>query len=434
MTLRLLFALPALLLASLLAHAQAFEPGLLVRSSGDTLRGEIENGFWIEPPAFIRFRPAPGSDAQMLQPRQLRAVHFAGGRYFRYAALPINHAAETQLDRLPRGYATDMRTDSLLAEVLLEGPTELLRVVRNGVTHYLIQRPGQPYLALSERQYLRETPLGNWAVADGNNYAAEMSLYFGDCPAAVAVAEHTPFTASGIAAVVLAYNQACASALPPGRSWLALARPRRRLAFQGGLLAGGRYNRIEPQAYYGLGENECSDCQVHPYAGLYAELLQPSRTFAVYGELSLSPFQSLGRTYTFTPTGKAVDEYGYRGLLGTARLGIRYFFPLRHEQQLLLGFGYELNNVLSIHQTSGANAYVLPAQNDFYAATTLLPNVALGWRAQRLTGSIDMQLYHDSQRDDFSGNFFGTNYAARVGVSYRLGRNPDAARPAASAK
>ncbi|MCI1189192.1 hypothetical protein MON38_17345 [Hymenobacter sp. DH14] len=428
MKLRLLFALPALLLASFLAHAQTFEPGLLVRSTGDTLRGEIENGFWVEPPTFIRFRPAPGSAAQLLEPRQLRTVSFTGGRYFRYAALPINHAAETQLDRLPRGYSTDMRTDSLLAEVLLEGPAELLRVVRSGVTHFLIQRTGQPYLELSERKYLRETPQGTWVVADGNNYAAQLSLYFGDCPAAATAAATAPFTAPGMAAVVQAYDKACAGSTLPGRSWLAQARPRRRLAFQGGLLAGGRYNRTELLGYYGLSQSDCSDCQMHPYAGLYAELLQPSRTFAVYGELSFSPFQGQGRTYSFTNTGSVLDEYGYRGLLGTARLGIRYFFPLRHEQQLLLGFGYELNNVLSIRQTSGANAYVLPAQNDFYASPTLLPNVALGWRAQRFTASIDAQLYHDSQRVDFSGNFFGSNYAARVGLSYRLGRNPDAAR------
>lgn len=45
MKLRLLFALPALLLASFLSSAQTFEPGLLVRANGDTLRGEIENGF-----------------------------------------------------------------------------------------------------------------------------------------------------------------------------------------------------------------------------------------------------------------------------------------------------------------------------------------------------------------------------------------------------
>ena len=135
MKLRLLFALPALLLASFLSHAQAYEPGLLVRSTGDTLRGEIENSFWVEPPAFIRFRAAPGSTSQLFQPRQLRAVSFSGGRYFRYEALSIDHAAETRLDVLPRENHPDIRTDSLLAEVLLAGPATVLRVVLPSSTH-----------------------------------------------------------------------------------------------------------------------------------------------------------------------------------------------------------------------------------------------------------------------------------------------------------
>ena len=429
---RLPFVLPALLLASLFSHAQSFEPGLLVRSGGDTLRGEVENGFWLEPPAFIRFRPTPGSASQLFQPRQLRAVSFTGGRYFRYEALPIDHAAEVRLERLPRGYSTDVRTDSLLAEVLLEGPANLLRVVRNGVAHYLIRRTDKPHLELSERKYLRETRLKGWVVADGNNYTAQLSMYFGDCPTAASVAARAPFTAAGLGAVVQAYNAACASSSPPGRSWLAQANPRRRLAFQGGVLVGGRYNRIEPQSYYSDGA--CSDCQVHPYAGLYGELFQPSRTFAVHGELSISPFQGRGRAYAYTNTGIVYDDFEYRGLLGTARLGIRYFFPMRHEQQLLLGFGYEMNNVLSIRQTSGINAYALPAQNNFYASPTLLPNLTLGWRTQRFTASTDWQVYHDSQHTGFSSSFIGSNFAGRVGLSYRLGRNPDVARPTAAAR
>ena len=429
MRLRILLPLLALLLAALRSHAQTYEPGLLVRSTGDTLRGELENSFWVEPPAFIRYRATPGSSSQLFQPRQLRAVSFTGGRYFRYGALPINHAAEVQLDRLPRGYLTDVRTDILLAEVLLEGPAELLRVATNGIAHYLIRRAGQPYLELSERQYLRETPLGGWVVANANNYAAQLGAYFGDCPAAAAAAAKAPFTTPGIAAVVQAYNGTCTAVSGPGRNWLAQAKPRRRLAFQGGLLAGGRYNRTETQ---GSGDGDCSDCQVHPYAGLYAELFQPSRTFAVYGELSVSPFRGQGRLYTYngTPT-ISYDEFGYRGLLGTARLGLRYFFSLRHEQQLVFGFGYELNTVLNQRRTSGT-PYVLPARIDFYAFPTLLPNVALGWRARRFTTSIDMQLYRDTQHGGFSGIFFGSNYAARLGLSYRLGRNPDTARPAAT--
>jgi hypothetical protein len=120
-------------------------------------------------------------------------------------------------------------------------------------------------------------------------------------------------------------------------------------------------------------------------------------------------------------------------LLGTARLGLRYFFPLRHEQQLLVGFGFEMNNVLNLRQTSGSNAYLLQPSIDYYALPTLLPNITFGWRAQRLTASIDGQLYRDVNAlgNGFSGLFFGTNFTARAGLSYRLGRNPDALRAAA---
>ena len=57
----LLLLLTASLFGSLQTRAQAFEPGLLMRSNDDTRRGGIENGFWTEPPAFIRYRSAPNS-------------------------------------------------------------------------------------------------------------------------------------------------------------------------------------------------------------------------------------------------------------------------------------------------------------------------------------------------------------------------------------
>ena len=62
----LLLLLTASLLGSLQTRAQTFEPGLLVRSDDDTLRGEIENDFWTKPPALIRYRSAPNSPGQAL--------------------------------------------------------------------------------------------------------------------------------------------------------------------------------------------------------------------------------------------------------------------------------------------------------------------------------------------------------------------------------
>ncbi|GAC1371434.1 MAG: hypothetical protein NVSMB30_11110 [Hymenobacter sp.] len=62
-----------------------------------------------------------------------------------------------------------------------------------------------------------------------------------------------------------------------------------------------------------------------------------------------------------------------------------------------------------------------------YAVPTLLPNICLGWRNQRLTVSLDGQLYHTLGTDGFDllSIFYGENYALRFGVGYRLGSTAD---------
>ncbi|MDO7876754.1 hypothetical protein Q5H93_18560 [Hymenobacter sp. ASUV-10] len=404
--------------------AQVYEPGWLVRSNGDTLRGEIENGFWREPPPFIHYRATAGSASQLFQPRQLRAVQFTGGRYFRYLALPVDHAAHTHLDRLERGLHYDVQTDSLLAEVLVEGHLSLLRVRLPSATHYFLLQPGHPVLELSERQYLRQLATGSWATADGNNYRGQLGTYFGTCPAAFAALQHTAFTADDLTAVVLTYNEQCTPARQAGRHWVAQASPRRRMALRGGVLAGGRYHHIPnlgvPAAV------PCVDCGLHPFAGLYADLLQPGRVSAFTGEFSLQRFQSQGFQFFGPPT------FQYRAWLGTARLGVRFLYPLPREQQVLFGFGYELAWVLAPVVTAGtATADELKSQE--YAPPALLPHFVLGWRQQRLTISADAQLYNVEGGGDFSQRLFGTGYALRLATAYRLGRNPDAPKQPTSA-
>ena len=435
MKLRALLALPALLLASLLSHAQTYEPGLLVRSNGDTLRGEIENAFWVEPPAFIRFRIMPGSAGQLFQPRQLRAVSFTGGRYFRYEALPIDHAAETRLDAQPRGNHPDIRTDSLLAEVLLEGPATVLRVVRPGATHYLLLRANSPILDLSGRRYLRQAPNGAWVSTEGNNYRNQLSLFFSDCPVAQQMAQKAEFTAAEIVALAQAYNATCAAEHQPGRNWLVPASARLRQALQGGLMAGARYNRTQSGADRFVGP--CVDCQAHPFGGLYAELLQPSRTTAFFGELTVSSFRGRDAQRPTQPAQglSQTNSFDYQALLGTARLGVRFLFERPREQQAVLSFGYELNSVIAPHV---AKFNGLPGAADLsdlnFAAPTLLPSAGLGWRWKSTTLSVDIQSYRNSTVDNLLENLVGSDFAIRMGLSYRLGDNSDATRPAAIPK
>ena len=443
---RFIYLLAGFLFYTFQTQAQAYEPGLLVRSNGDTLRGEIENDFWVEPPTLIRFRATSTGPAQLFQPRQLRGVSFEQGRYFRFEALLIDHAAENQLDRLSRGYSPDFRSDSVLAEVLVEGPGSLLRVNLSGMIHYFICRTGQPALDLSERKYLATAPDGTLAVMDANNYRGQLAVCFGDCPVAARVAATAPFTAAGLSSVVQAYNETCNPPHRPGRSWLAQAKPRRRLAFQGGVLVGVRYNHIESLA--ANLESFYPDSRLRPMAGLYAELFQPSRKVAIYGELSMSSFRSRDDLYSeshIASTGSIIYSIrtytDYQALLSTARLGVRYYFLLPHEQHLLLGMSYELNSVLNPQFTvittveTGNPTTTTPVPDNFtdnklrFATQTLLPSLSLGWRSNRVTMVADGQLYTD--RHSFSGEsnaselFLGNAWGARFYLSYRLGRNPD---------
>ena len=430
MRVRLLLLFVALTGYSFTGFAQSYEPGVLVRSTGDTLRGEIENAFWVEPPTSIKFRPAAGNPSQVFQPRQLRAVCLTGGRYFRYETLPIDHAAETRANHLPSTLAAFVHLDSLLAEVLVEGPATLLRAALPGSRHYFILTPGRPVLALCERNYLRHTNKGTLEIANGNNYHSQLSLYFHDCPAATRVAQGVPFTAEALGAVVQAYNESCSPARRPGRNWLANAQPRRRVALQGGVLAGVRYNNFNRPPTYS--EGGCADCRPRPFAGLYADLFLPGRAAAIYGELGLSSFrfqnaQLVRSGQPNSPSSDVYSYYAYRAALATARIGMRYFFALPHEQQLIFGFSYELNWVLNPTYGTTAGPPAVPYEQDLKAffSPTLLPGLSLGWRRQRLTLSLDGQMYITNS-NFFVWSLFSSDFSARLGAAYRLSQNSDA--------
>ena len=426
MALRLLSLFTTLLLFTTQLSAQVYEPGWLVRSSGDTLRGEIENGFWVQAPTFIRYRRSADSPSELFLARQVQAVSLTNGRYFRHEVLLLDDAAETRLQQLQQGEFQAIRPDSVLAEVLLTGPIELLRVVRPGATHYELRRPGQPPLSLSERKYLKETNLGAWAIADGNNYRNQLTMYFLDCQAARSKIEKAAFTPADLVAVAQAYATSCTPSQQPARSWLTQSAPKRRVSYQAGLLAGMRFNHLESPVYELAGQRING---VHPFGGLYAEAMQPSRIVAVYGELSVSPFRSKSAQYLSYDAATGNDLYNYfdyRAWLATARIGLRFFAPLPHDQHLVFTFSFEKNKVFAPTVTASTAPLATPAASTlYYAEPTVLPNVGVGWRNQRLTVSLDAQLYTSSDNDGMSGLFFGTNLAARLGVGYRLGHSTD---------
>jgi hypothetical protein len=238
-----------------------------------------------------------------------------------------------------------------------------------------------------------------------------------------------PFTAKALISVMQAYNRECGPTREAGINRLVESNSNQRSTIQGGLLVGLRYNNIQSPTK--VLNTDCTDCRVRPFGGLYGELLLPGRTAAIYGELSVSSFRNKGAiTYDTIPGNGGTTPfsyYNYQGLLSTARLGVRYFFALPHDQKLLLGLGLEYNYMWRLRYATTAGPKIAPYVEDlFFAEPTWLPNLAVGWRNRRFTISLDGQLYSSRDKEgNVSSTFFGNSSAVRLSTAYRLGRNHD---------
>lgn len=443
------------------AHGQVFERGYVVTTAGDTLRGELENRFWQGPPDGVTFRTAPDAPARLFPRTRVRAFRLEGGRYFRAEVLPLDRNAQTNVANLPTRLVITQRPDSLLAEVLVNGPVPLLRAVVDDVTHYFVQRPGQPFLELVERRYLLDTN-GHQRIVNANNYRSQLTVYFGDCPAAVAAAGTASFSAKGLAAVVQAFSGQCTAARRAGEDLTVPARPHRPFAFNGGLLAGAVYNISQFDSQTAgeerpLLNNLDLDGRLHPFGGAYFDVLLPGRRWALHGEAALSTF---GRRGTF-PLANGAGSYTWYGTKIDTRLGARYMLKQTLQRELFAGAGLNFNVTTRAESreqygTGGTRLTSLnvrvPTQASFIGAPPFGVGTyaEVGVRQGRFTLSVDGLLgdgidYTDplavntavrgtTMPSSETSNYYGYTYRAhlfafRAVLAYRLGQRPDQQAP-----
>jgi hypothetical protein len=263
-------------------------------------------------------------------------------------------------------------------------------------------------------------------VVDGNNYVRQLALYFAQCPEAYQASQRAPFTGEGLAAVVQAYNAGCSPTRQVGNSWLAPPEAgRRRGAFRGGLLAGGRF-RYLPDKNVAASSTECFDCRIRPFGGAYGEVFLPNRQIALSGELLLTTYRD--RTFQQLPSTTRTPVYNvrtYEAWLASLRVGVRYFLPLPREQHLFVGSGYEIGRIVGttlLAQTGPAVSSELVT--DQWQLPSVYPYLAIGWRIKRLTISADGQML-----GFFAGSEAVNGFSLRTGVSYQLwGRSGAAPR------
>ncbi|GAA3991588.1 hypothetical protein GCM10022407_40010 [Hymenobacter antarcticus] len=442
------------------AQGQVFERGYVVTTAGDTLRGELQNRFWQSPPTEVAFRPAADAPTRLFPRRSLRVFRLDGGRYFRAEVLPLDRNASTNVNSLSMRLSYNQHPDSLLAEVLVDGPVPLLRAVVDNVTHFFVRRPGQPYLELAERKYLARSN-GRQNVVDANNYKAQLSVYFEDCPAAVTAANAAPFSAKGLAAVVQAFAVQSTAGKQAGAEFVALARPNRPIAVNAGVLVGSVFNPLR------LNNNETGeeeplfdgvnlDGRLHALGGAYVDVLLPGRKWAVHGEGVLN---SYGRRGTFAVPGGAAT-YAWYGTRVDVRLGPRYAFVQQPTHELFAGAGLNMNFTTSSESEARyGNGPVgttrltsrnvrLPTQSGFIGVPSsgLGLYVEAGLRRGRFTLSLDAMIkdgfdYNDPLAvqtgsrspltpSDETAIYNRFNYSAslltfRTVLAFRLNRQPD---------
>ncbi|MCB2379012.1 hypothetical protein LGH70_15530 [Hymenobacter sp. BT635] len=462
---RTLLLTVSLVFLTTLSQAQAFEPGLLVTVANDTLRGEIENSHWVETPTKVRFRNAPAAAVTTYGPEQLRLFRLTGGRYFRSELLPVDRTAETRATYLTQDKAPDQRPETIFAEVLVEGPAPLLRLVTPGATHYFVRRETQGYIELTERRLVRPDAQGRRTYVDANNYRSQLAVFFSDCPAATQAVATARFTAPDLAAVVQAYNQSCSGTKQAVASYLTPTRRRRSVALDAGVLAGVQLNSYvlhrqderSEEGYSLDGLNVAS--RPHPIGGLYADLLFASRTTALHGDLTVNTVGKSGSVAAQGPL--PAGEYRWKGIVYTARLGVRYFVPLgQTTRRLFVGTGLALD-LMQVNETSlrygdgqprtGAGGVQVPGSGAFLAVNkgnnsfrgfdgvgSSLPYLEVGLRQNRFTTALDVRAhYANAYQDELAvqeptslgstGGYYAPSYTGRfwllnATVGYRLSK------------
>jgi hypothetical protein len=407
-----------LIAGSHLSHSQTFEPGYLVLQRGDTLRGEVENAFWEEPAKVVRFRPTATARPVAYAARQLRSVSLASGRLLRRELLIIDFDAETRLSYLQHGISHRPRPDSVLADVLVQGPATLLGIVLNETRHFFVQRPGQDRLELAAHNYL-VIKNGTQRIADANNYKAQLLTYFGDCQYVTSLLPTTAFTEKEMQRLVRAYNRECSGAPPAPETPMPAAAARPRAAVRMGVLAGVRYNSMHLKANdapAGPLDGRNADGRPHALGGLYADIVAGGRRLALHSDLQVS---QLGNAQATAVAATPASSYHWRATHVVAHFGLRGFIPVGLRAQLVVGGGYEVNSFWG--STSEFRYAGEPYEFVYPFRGTPLPYLEAGLSRNRWAAMLNGRLYET----DYFNTYTYHPWSLSLALSYRLNTDSD---------
>ncbi|WP_303310155.1 hypothetical protein [Hymenobacter sp. BT730] len=478
--LRYLYALSAVIFLSFCfslssGFSQTIQPGYYVRAAGDTVRGDLENAYWQDAPAIIRFRPQGQMALQTLRTRSLLGFGLHNLRNWRTQYLTYDAAAESN----PAYLQTDApRTrfvkDTLVTEVLVEGPITLLAAFQGTTPHYFLLYQEQTPLELVDRRYQYTGPDGRRYLSRVNDYREQLRAFLPACPEVESRISKLPYDEKAIIRLVQQYNTTCLGQ-PMAATQHNDEKPKgqNRVRLDWGVQTGAAYASTtahsekpdaEPGTVYSSTQgydliavemqylkNERLESSLRPLAGLYADILFPGRHFALHTEGSYRTMQRYQKEFTSGQAGYPRKMYRLSGNQITAQLGFRMLRPLQ-TGQLLAGAGITMA-FTSLRENEAAypgatnltyKGINLPRRNRLtYPYQQVGLYVEAGYRWKRFTSTISWR-YQEGLLEDRTAvesiviaqpsntfiDVIHTEYNLRshlgvINIAYRLNRNTD---------
>lgn len=151
-----------LLVATLNSNAQNFLSGYIIKSNGDSVRGQINYKNWERNPKTISFHSANSTIEQIFTTDQLREFDITGQDHYLKATIqkdmrPVNYDASE--DDINSSSLASVKDTVFLRQLVKGGKISLYELI-DSKTHYFIQKRGEEIQELQYRIALRKEQSG----------------------------------------------------------------------------------------------------------------------------------------------------------------------------------------------------------------------------------------------------------------------------------
>jgi hypothetical protein len=172
------------LLASLLAVTTSFaqknlQPGVIVNTSKDTLRGFIDYRNWGKNPDQIEFYRTQNDIATVYTPAEIQSFEVSGESY-KTEIVTIDESP-FRTENLKEEVKFNYVTDTVFLLNLVNGEKNLYHLKDiNGKEHFFITNNSAMELLFSKR-YLKKDDQGHLTVAQNKKYVGQLTIYLQGC-------------------------------------------------------------------------------------------------------------------------------------------------------------------------------------------------------------------------------------------------------------